>query len=63
MFEFNLMAAIPKKYILCKYMVVVRHGVNSITELELLVNSNSGIGSDCLKKLNWNSIGIEHFGI
>ena len=34
-----------------------RHGVNSIPELELMVNSNSGIGIDYIKK--W--IGIEKF--
>ena len=38
-----------------------RHGINSIPELELVVNSNSGIGIDYLKtiklelrNLNWN---------
>jgi hypothetical protein len=28
------------------YLVDIRHGVNSIPELELMVNSNSGIGID-----------------
>ena len=28
----------------------IRHGVNSIPELELMGNSNSGIGIVCLKK-------------
>ena len=40
------------------YYGVARHGVNSIPELELMVNS--GIGIDYLKN---KLIGIEKFGI
>jgi len=37
-----------------------KHGINSILELEFMVNSNCGIGIDYLRK-NW--FGIEKFGI
>ena len=39
-----------------------RHGVNSIPELELMVNSNSGTGIDYLKN-KWIGIGIDKFWI
>ena len=47
-------------------LVCIRHGVNSIPELELMVNSNSGIGIDYLKTMElelWIGIKIEKFWI
>jgi len=36
-----------------------KHGVNSITELELMGNSNSGIGTAYLKKMELELINLE----